>query len=1116
MKKKALLVFLLAAASTASVAAFGCKPVDSGDDHTHSYSWRSDAEGHWEECVDGDDSKTKEAHIDEVNNDTNADGADGKCDVCGRENYTVTFDVQGHGTAPASQTVYKGGKVTNPGLITEVGLVFSGWYADAACTTEFDFDGTGITAPMTVYAKWSATVTFDVGGHGTAPEVQIVKLGGTAVEPAEPDYGADGYVFDYWYADDEDVPYDFSTPVTAELTLHAYWKADTRPLVTFSLGTAGKNKTYALQRVEEGGHATKPETDPEIDGYLFAGWYAEGSDTEFDFDNTAIDSNTKIVAHWTVDERIMFKFDMQGHGEQIPTQKLEAGQKPTKPADPSATGYTFAGWYVNPECDGDEYDFNSEVSENTTLYAKWTVAVTFNMQGHGTAPEVQNVKVGGLVTKPEDPVSEDPDFVFVGWYKDADCTQVFNFNTYKANSATTIYAKWKSTYPELELSTPYQTTFGAKIMLKFSFTAEEMGRYELSLYNPAAQKCYFTTDLPEDEGVYYGAGYEKDVKELDLYANKTVIITLYRPADGIEDDTRVSLLVSEITNEEFPAESWASGKYVGSKYTVDFNKTAKQVTVNYSDLGSFGISSYLGGSFNTAYFSVITEQTETTTRTDNYTLTEIEPGTLVLKVKKSGGGTDTDTLHYVAPQAALDISAFAGTYTRAGDGINYFGSGTIFEIVVHASGNGYVKYGSTKNPTKMEFMYGESGGALYEKSDGSGYNVLKLNNIILTANISGGKVVSVNVQLSDGTGVYVYTRSGDAPVEVPKVLPVDINVHYVGNHFMYYYSNVSSHDVSFEGGYVNLGLTGYNSETDRYIATAAYYNESYEQVTLNLEIGVSGSEGNYTIEIYRDNSLYDTLKTLKFTALPTETQEYTLNTSEFIFGQYYYFKAAVGGTYSISLSTDESYAEGDFYFGPDDRDEYNKSIHIHASDIDLGTIAGFDYCAWGSLSDGDQFKVKTNDIVILHIGNRITKVPATIKVKFEKQESKPGETEDDPKEIALNGNWSFNGNVGDTFYAKYTASEAIDIKVRFYVDAGFGDRNYFAGCFYVTTPLISHLVYGYYSYDWWYAGELDGRMNDDDSDHSATIHLEAGQTAIFEIVCGYWFDDTDYGFEIFK
>ncbi|MCH5148139.1 MAG: InlB B-repeat-containing protein [Clostridiales bacterium] len=1112
MKKKTLLAFLLAAASTASLAAFGCTPTGG---HTHSYNWRSDAEGHWEECVDGDDAKTKEAHIDEVNNETDADGADGKCDVCGRENYTVTFDVQGHGTAPEAQIVYKDGKVTNPGLIAEAGLVFGGWYADAACTTEFDFNGTAITAPTTVYAKWSATVTFDVGGHGTAPEAQTVKLGETAVEPAEPDYGADGYVFDYWYADDEETPYDFSTPVTAELTLHACWKVDTRPLVTFNLGTEGRNKTYALQRVEEGGHATKPETDPDIDGYLFAGWYTEDGSAEFDFENTAINADTKIVAHWTVDERIMFKFDMQGHGEQIPTQKLEEGQKPTKPADPSATGYTFAGWYTNPECDGDEYDFSSEVSENTTLYAKWTVTVTFNMQGHGTAPEVQNVKVGGLVTKPEDPVSEDPDFVFVGWYRDEDCTQTFNFNTQTIESAITIYAKWKAIYPELELSTPYQTTFEEKTVLKFSFTAEEMGRYELSLYNPAAQKCYFTTDLAEDEGVFYGAGYAKDVKELDLYANKTVIITLYRPADGIEDDTRVSLLVSEINNEEFPEEGWTSGKYVGSKYTVDFNKTAKQVTVNYSDLGSFGISSYLGGSFNTAYFSVITEQTETATRTDDYTLTEIEPGTLVLKVKKSGGGTDTDTLHYVAPQAALDISAFAGTYTRAGDGVNYFGSGTIFEIVVHASGNSYVKYGSIKNPDKMEFMYGEQGGTLYEKSDGSGYNVLKLNNIILTANLSGGKVVSVNVQLSDGTGVYVYTRSGDAPKEIPKVLPVDMGVHYVGNHFMYYYSNVNYHDVSLEGGYVNLSLTGYNSETDRYIATASYYNENYDQVTLNLEVGVSGSEGNYTIVIYKDNTLYDTLNPLVFVNLPTETQEFTLQTSMFVFGQYYYFKAAAGGTYSISLSTDESYNDGDFYFGPDDNDEYNKSIHIHASDVDPGTIASFDYCAWGSLSDGDQFKVKTNDIVILHIGNRITKVPATIKIKFEKQQSKPGETEETAFDMnAEGGSKTFVASSGETYYAKFTATEAGTYKFRFSNDM-YGDTVY------TNAMIIKGLIYGYHpdEWTWYYAGEPEyGEISviRDGEEHAAVVELEAGETIIIELLTGGWAYDADFTFEVFK
>ena len=67
--------------------------------------------------------------------------------------YTVTFMTNGHGTAPAVQTVTRGEFATSPAMSAE-GYVFGGWYTTAACTTAFDFTK-GITANVTLYAKWT-------------------------------------------------------------------------------------------------------------------------------------------------------------------------------------------------------------------------------------------------------------------------------------------------------------------------------------------------------------------------------------------------------------------------------------------------------------------------------------------------------------------------------------------------------------------------------------------------------------------------------------------------------------------------------------------------------------------------------------------------------------------------------------------------------------------------------------------------------------------------------------------------------------------------------------------------------------------------------------------------
>lgn len=51
--------------------------------------------------------------------------------------------------------------------------------------------------------------------------------------------------------------------------------------------------------VSEGGTAVRPK-DPEKQGFTFAGWFADGADTEYDF-SAAVNSNLTLTAHWTPD-----------------------------------------------------------------------------------------------------------------------------------------------------------------------------------------------------------------------------------------------------------------------------------------------------------------------------------------------------------------------------------------------------------------------------------------------------------------------------------------------------------------------------------------------------------------------------------------------------------------------------------------------------------------------------------------------------------------------------------------------------------------------------------------------------------------------------------------------
>ena len=62
------------------------------------------------------------------------------------------------------------------------------------------------------------------------------------------------------------------------------------------------------------------------------------------------------------------------------------------------------------------------------------------LAGEGIGIPSQTVEEGSLVTKPEDPYKEG--FLFDGWYKDAEFTEAWNFDTDTVTKNTIIYGKW--------------------------------------------------------------------------------------------------------------------------------------------------------------------------------------------------------------------------------------------------------------------------------------------------------------------------------------------------------------------------------------------------------------------------------------------------------------------------------------------------------------------------------------------------------------------------------------------------------------------------------------------------------------------------------------------------
>lgn len=98
--------------------------------------------------------------------------------------YTVLFNSNGHGTAPASQQVSAGGKVSKPADLTASGYTFGGWYKESSCINMWNFDTDVVNSSRTLYAKWiskgnSSSGTYSSGGGGGSASKAKTVTGAT-------------------------------------------------------------------------------------------------------------------------------------------------------------------------------------------------------------------------------------------------------------------------------------------------------------------------------------------------------------------------------------------------------------------------------------------------------------------------------------------------------------------------------------------------------------------------------------------------------------------------------------------------------------------------------------------------------------------------------------------------------------------------------------------------------------------------------------------------------------------------------------------------------------------------------------------------------------------------
>lgn len=186
-------------------------------------------------------------------------------------------------------------------------------------------------------------------------------------------------------------------------------------------------------------------------------------------------------------------FNMKDHGTAPTQQVVNTGGKASQPTAPSATGWTFGGWYTDENCTaGNEWNFSTGTvtSSNTTsgnlnLYAKWTIkshTLTWDFNG-GTCSATAgtdytaggSVNYGATITKPAANTMSKTGYNFSSWSSsattmpDADLTISANWTaqsyiiTYYDGDAEDAAKAFSGTHAS---GYPTQHTYGTATTLK--------------------------------------------------------------------------------------------------------------------------------------------------------------------------------------------------------------------------------------------------------------------------------------------------------------------------------------------------------------------------------------------------------------------------------------------------------------------------------------------------------------------------------------------------------------------------------------------------------------------------------------------------------------------------
>ena len=311
--------------------------------------------------------------------------------------YTVTYYING-GSGDSYRYYTTQNDVTLQ-IPSKSNRTFAGWY-----TTE-DFTGEPVTGwekrthagDISLYAKWTYDITFDMNGTTEAPvEGSVNKmtlLEGASVTLPVAGFTREGYAFKGWNtnAAGTGTAYDpgstFSS--TVHTTLYAQWMERAEDEAAVSYVVNGGNR-IDMQIVESGATLTQPECSRT--GYNLTGWFASAdggvtlSDTAFVFgeDGDTVTEDTVLYAVWApkvftityydADPTLTDKEFSGTHADGYPAVHTYGTATTLDAPEAADSDSSFIGWYTSSTGSGTavtEFGAEAYTESVPALYARY-------------------------------------------------------------------------------------------------------------------------------------------------------------------------------------------------------------------------------------------------------------------------------------------------------------------------------------------------------------------------------------------------------------------------------------------------------------------------------------------------------------------------------------------------------------------------------------------------------------------------------------------------------------------------------------------------------------------------------------------------------------------------